>query len=362
MRTVVDVRQDGDGYLVVHRATDRGRGVGSVMAHRAADRGRGEVELLRADRVVVAAGTWGTQKLLHGARLRGSLPLISRRLGHLTRTNSEALLGSSLVGASDRVDGSRGVAITTSFHPDPDTHIENVRYGRGSNAMGLLATLLVDGGGSRPRRFLRQAWSAPSTLWASLNKRGWSERSIIGLVMQSLDNSLTLTARLRRDGEVRLISHQGHGTANPTWIPAGHRAMRVITQLLAERAQAPAFDSGSIGDVLDIPMTAHFLGGCPIGESPSSGVIDPYHRLYGYPGISVVDGSAVSANLGVNPALTITAQAERACSLWPNVGDPDPRPDQHAGYRRLAPIAPRNPVVPPGSPGELRWTAGYFGD
>ncbi len=371
MRTVVDLRPDGDGFVVAHRATDRrsgalapraGEGLRARAGRRATHRHRGGVELLGADRVVVAAGTWGTQELLHGARLRGSLPLISARLGELTRTNSEALLGSSLVSASDLVDGSRGVAITTSFHPDSDTHIENVRYGRGSNAMGLLATVLVDGGGSRPRQFLRQARSAPSALCASLNKRRWSERSIIGLVMQSLDNSLTLTARLRRDGGVRLISHQGHGLPNPSWIPAGHRAIRVITRLLAERAQAPAFDSGSIGDVLDIPMTAHFLGGCPIGESPSTGVVDPYHRLYGYPGISVVDGSAVSANLGVNPALTITAQAERACSLWPNAGEPDQRPDQGAEYRRLAPIAPHSPVVPPGSDGELRWNSADRGD
>jgi cholesterol oxidase len=101
-------------------------------------------------------------------------------------------------------------------------------------------------------------------------------------------------------------------------------------------------------------MTAHFLGGCVIGSDPDHGVIDPYHRVYGYPSLSVVDGSAVSANLGVNPALTITTQAERAAALWPNKGEQDQRPEQGQGYRRMQPIAPHHPVVPEGAPGALR--------
>jgi cholesterol oxidase len=101
-------------------------------------------------------------------------------------------------------------------------------------------------------------------------------------------------------------------------------------------------------------MTAHFLGGAPIGDSVESGVIDPYHRVYGHPGLHVVDGSAVSANLGVNPSLTITAQAERALSFWPNAGEADPRPPLGSPYERLAPVAPRRPAVPAGAPAELR--------
>jgi cholesterol oxidase len=103
-------------------------------------------------------------------------------------------------------------------------------------------------------------------------------------------------------------------------------------------------------------MTAHFLGGCVIGADREHGVIDPYHRVYGYPTLSVVDGSAVSANLGVNPALTITTQAERAASMWPNKGEQDQRPEQGHGYRRLQPIAPHHPVVPESAPGALRLT------
>ena len=105
---------------------------------------------------------------------------------------------------------------------------------------------------------------------------------------------------------------------------------------------------------MNIPMTAHFIGGCAIGDSPETGVIDPYHRLYGYPGLHVVDGSTLSANLGVNPSLSITAQAERAMSLWPNRGEIDLRPELGEPYRRFDGIAPKSPVVPDTAPGALR--------
>lgn len=101
-------------------------------------------------------------------------------------------------------------------------------------------------------------------------------------------------------------------------------------------------------------MTAHFLGGCAIGEDAEHGVIDPYHRVHGYPTISIVDGSAVSANLGVNPSLTITAQAERAFSMWPNKGEQDSRPAQESGYRQTDPVAPKSPAVPATAPAALR--------
>jgi cholesterol oxidase len=111
---------------------------------------------------------------------------------------------------------------------------------------------------------------------------------------------------------------------------------------------------GTYGDLFNIPMTAHFIGGCPIGDSPETGVIDAYQRLYGYEGLHVVDGSALSANLGVNPSLSITAQAERAMALWPNVGERDDRPPLGAPYRRLDPIAPTRPAVPASAPAALR--------
>ena len=273
---------------------------------------------------------------------------ISARLGELTRTNSEALLGAD--SSDPRADYTRGVAITSSWHPDPDTHIEPVRYGRGSNAMGLLSTVLTDGGS--PARRLRQ-WLAiavrrPGLILRSVVPRHWSERTIILLVMQSLDNSITVRGRRGLFGRFRLTSSQGGGEPNPSWIPVANRAAR---QLADNLGGSPG---GTYGDLFNVPMTAHFIGGCPIGESAQTGVIDPYHRLHGYPGLHVVDGSALSANLGVNPSLSITALAERAAALWPNRGEPDPRPAPGEAYRRLDPVPPIAPVVPASAPAALR--------
>jgi cholesterol oxidase len=298
-----------------------------------------------ADQVILSAGALGTQRLLHAMRDTGVLPHVSARLGSLTRTNSEALLGAQAASVP-AAPYSQGVAITSSFHPDATTHIEPVRYGPGSNAMGLLATLLVDGGGRVPRpiKFLGHALRHPYVLLRSLSVRRWSERTIIALVMQTLDNSLTV----RRTKRGRLTTGPGHGEANPTWIPQGHEAVRRIADKIG------GFPGGTVGDIFDIPMTAHILGGATIGDSRDSGVVDPYHRVYGYDGLHVVDGSAVPANLGVNPSLTITAMAERAMSLWPNKGDTDRRPPAGSQYERLDPIAPRNPAVPAGAPAALR--------
>ena len=298
--------------------------------------------------VVIAAGTMGTQRLLHRMRDEGHLPNLSSRLGELTRTNSEAILGARTFRRD--VDFTKGVAITSSFHPDEHTHIEPVRYGKGSNAMGLLTTGLADGGTrSRPLTWLGEAARHPVMLLRNLSMRHWSEQIIIALVMQTRDNSITCFTKRGLLGRRRLTSKQGHGEPNPTWIPVGHDAVRRIA------AKIKGFPGGGWNDVFNVPMTAHFLGGAPIGDSSATGVIDPYHRVYGHPGLHVVDGAAVSANLGVNPSLTITAQAERAMALWPNAGDADPRPALGRPYERLAPVPPRAPVVPAGAPGELRY-------
>jgi cholesterol oxidase len=178
--------------------------------------------------------------------------------------------------------------------------------------------------------------------------RRWSERVIILLVMQSLNNSITVLRKRTWLGRRRLTSEQGQGEPNPSWIPVANQAARQLA------ANVDGIAGGTWGDLMNIPMTAHFIGGCVIGDSPHTGVIDPYHRLYGYSGLHVVDGSALSANLGVNPSLSITAQAERAMSLWPNEGEADLRPPLGAGYQRLLPIAPRSPAVPASAPGALR--------
>jgi cholesterol oxidase len=300
---------------------------------------------IKADQVVLAAGTWGTQQLLHRMRDKGVLPRLSPRLGELTRTNSEAIVGASRATVDPLRDFSRGVAITSSFHPDEHTHIEPVRYGRGSNAMGLLQTVSTDGASDIPRwrqllRFIRRH---PIRTARLLSLRHWSERTVILLVMQTLDNSLTT---YRRYG--RLTSRNGHGEPNPTFIPAGFQASQITAQHIDGTA------GSTWGELFKIPMTAHFLGGCPMGATADEGVIDAYHRVHGYPGLSVVDGSAISANLGVNPALTITALAERAFGMWPNKGDRDSRPARGEAYQRQNPIQPCRRIVPPDAPTALR--------
>ncbi|MGO8958937.1 MAG: FAD-dependent oxidoreductase [Streptosporangiaceae bacterium] len=314
-------------------------------------RARRTTRSFTASQVVFAAGTWGTQQLLHRMKVTGMLPEVSGMLGVLTRTNSEAL-GGALTTLRNRKkhDFTAGVAITSSIHPDEYTHIEPVRYGKGSNAMGLLSTLMTDGGGKLPRsvKWLAKLARHPgqvASLYAGLNH--WSERAVIGLTMQTLDNSITVYPRRTRLGRIRLTSRQGHGVPNPTWIPAANETMRHIADRIG------GFPLNSVGEMVNIPMTAHFLGGCVIGDSAEAGVIDPYHRLYGHPGLHVVDGSAISANLGVNPALTIVAQAERAMAMWPNNGDHDARPALGAAYRSVRPAQPQRPVVPASAPGAL---------
>lgn len=285
----------------------------------------------------------------------GLLPRISARLGELTRTNSEGLVGSQTTDrryrkrhGKEKADFTRGVAITSSIHPDENTHIEPVRYGKGSNSMGALTILQVPYGAHRVRRWLLEIVKHPALAARSLSNRRWSERTIIGLVMQSLDNSLTTYRKPGGVGKGLLTARQGHGAPNPTQIEAATKA----ATLLAEEING--FAGSNVGELMGTPLTAHFLGGCPIGADAESGVIDPYHRLFGHPGISVVDGAAVSANLGVNPSLTITAQAERAMSFWPNKGEEDPRPRQGESYERISAVEPKSPAVPAEAFGALR--------
>ncbi|MGW5241915.1 GMC oxidoreductase [Monashia sp. NPDC004114] len=345
LRTVTSVRP------VDPAVPEQGYAVTTVRSG-AWGRRRAQSRTVTAGQVIVAAGAWGTAALLQAMKATAEpdgLPHLSDRLGELTRTNSEALGGAMTARTPHEVDLTRGVAITSSFHVDDTTHVENVRYGKGSNLMGALAVMQVNGGGRVPRwaRFLGGAVRHPAVFARSLSTRRWSERTVIALVMQSSDNSITVR-RKRGVFGWHLTSTQGHSEPNPTYIPQGNVAVRAIAARLERATGERAWAGSSIGEILDIPMTAHFLGGAVISDSPDTGVIDPYHRVWGYPGLHVVDGAAVSANLGVNPSLTITAQAERAMSLWPSSGEPDQRPAQNEPYRRMAgsqPVVGAGPLV-----------------
>ncbi len=304
---------------------------------------------ITAEQVVFAAAAIGTQKLLHRMKAEGHLPKLSERLGFLSRTNSESILGA--IAPDSTIDYSYGIAITSSFHPDADTHVEPVRYGKGSNLMAMLQTVLTDGDGpgARWQTWLKEIWNERKNVANLYDLKHWSERTVVALVMQTLDNSITTyPKRIPGTKKWRLTSRQGHGEPNPTWIPVANKVVRKMAAIMGGTA------GGSIGEPFNMPMTAHFIGGCAIGASPESGVVDAYQRVYGYDGLHVADGSAISANLGVNPSLTITAQAERAMSFWPNKGEHDPRPAVGSAYEQLTPVTPHHPAVPESAPGALR--------
>lgn len=275
-------------------------------------RGRGR-RRLTARGVVVAAGALGTNKLLQRCRLTGALPRISPRLGELVRTNSEMILAVTV--PEDYPDDlTKRVAISGSIYPDPHTHIETVIYGNDGDSMSLLYTLLVGDGTrlTRPLKLLAQILRRPGRFLKTLWPRGWSRRTIILLVMQTLDNAIALRPKLRRNGEVRLRTEQDPERPNPTFIPVANQA----AEWLAKRTGGVA--QSSIPEALfNVPTTAHILGGAVIGHGPEDGVVDAKQRVFGYRNLLVCDGSAVPANVGVNPSLTIAALAEHAMSAIP---------------------------------------------
>jgi cholesterol oxidase len=293
-RTVIDVKPlDSGGYAVTSRPSGLRRGRKTLTA-------RG---------VVFAAGALGTNRLLAACRLNGSLPQISPRLGELVRTNSEAILAVTLPSGSPEV--TRRVAITGSIYPDPNTHVETVVYGDAGDGVSGLFTLLTGSGTplTRPLKLAGAAVRHPRTLAKTLNPRGWSERTIIVLVMQSLDNAISLRARRGRGGRVRLRTEQDPERPNPTFIPVANEFAAWLAKRTGGIAQSSIMEA-----VANIPSTAHILGGAVIGADPSTGVVDARQRVFGYENLLVCDGAAIPANVGVNPSLTITALAEHAMS------------------------------------------------
>lgn len=270
---------------------------------------------IRARSVILSAGALGTVNLLLKCKEAGSLPRLSGALGHYVRTNSEVICGSTA--RDDRQDFSKGIAIASGFFAEPDTYVEVVRYPEGSDAMGFLGTVLTDAGDRwpRPLRWLANIARRPLDFGRSLFPRGWARRSTILLVMQSLDNSIRLVRKrpLLWPFRRRLSSQQEPGEPPiPTFIPVANQAARFI----AERTGG--YPSSSINEVaLNVPTTAHLLGGASMAATPERGVIDGANRVFGYENLRVIDGSMIPANLGVNPSLTITAMAEHAMSLVP---------------------------------------------
>jgi cholesterol oxidase len=303
-RTVIDVRPLGaadgsDGYEV-----ETVRSGAWLRKERRVQRARG---------VVVAAGPLGTNRLLQKCRLEGSLPRISKRLGELVRTNSESIL-TVTVPADYPENLIRRVAITSSIYPDPNTHIETVTYGDDGDSMRLLYTLLTGDGTrvTRPLKLLAQLVRHPGRLAKVLFARHWSRRTIIILVMQTLDNAIALRPRKGPLGSFWLQTEQDPERPNPTFIPVANKAAEWFAKRTGGIAQSSLMEA-----LFNIPSTAHILGGAVIAADAEHGVVDASQRVFGYENLLICDGSAVPANVGVNPSLTITALAEHAMSRVP---------------------------------------------
>ncbi|MEX0619968.1 MAG: GMC family oxidoreductase [Solirubrobacterales bacterium] len=288
---------------------------------------------ITAGGVIISAGAVGTNSLLANCRHSGALPHLSERIGYVVRTNSESI--QAVTAPDDTHDFSRSVAITSSIYPDPDTHIEVVTYGKGGDIMSRMFTMLTGNGTrlTRPVKWIGAMLKHPiQTAKLFFMPRGWSQRTVILLVMQSIDSAMRLKPVRRKFSRgVRLQTEQDPLRPNPTFIQAAED----VTKWFAE--QTGGTPQSGIGEAtLNIPTTAHILGGAVVGESPETGVVDADNRVFGYENLMVCDGSAVPANPGVNPSLTITAMTERAMSKIPMAEGIDERlhlPDEARGAR-----------------------------
>jgi cholesterol oxidase len=290
---------DGARYEVVYRSA-------SAWFHKPQRR-------VRARSVVFSAGSLGTLNLLFRCRdITRSLPNLSPRLGEMVRTNSEALLGG--IARDFKTDFSKGIAITSIFKADEVTAIEPVRYPAGSSLMRFLGGPLTELDNSFLIRLIRglvEIILHPLDFYRSQIKSGWSQRTTIILVMQTEDNRLRM--RLGRSFLTlfrrNLVSQVDEQESIPKKIDIGHQVTRKFASL------SNCIPAGTVTEgLLNIPMTAHILGGCPFGEDASQGVVGLDCQIHNYPGLYAVDGSIVPGNPGVNPSLTITALAEYAMS------------------------------------------------
>ena len=305
-RQVVDIRPLG--------AEDGSEGY-SVTTERPGAWFRRQRRTFTARGIVMAAGALGTNRLLARCKLDGSLPRISQRLGQLVRTNSESILAVTL--PKEYAKPWNDVAISASIYPKPDTHIEFVTYGRHGDFMAFLYTLLTGDGSrlTRPLMWLGNVLRHPVTFLRTLWPVGWSRRTVLFLVMQSLDNAIAFRARRGLFGRVSITTEQDPEKPNPTFIEAGNRAAAWLAEHTGGYAQSMVLEAWA-----NIPTTAHILGGAAIGPDADTGVVDAEARLFGYRNFLVCDGSIVPANPGVNPSLTITALAEHAMSRVPAAG------------------------------------------
>ncbi|MEJ2258805.1 MAG: GMC family oxidoreductase [Woeseiaceae bacterium] len=268
----------------------------------------------RARGVVLSAGALGTNTLLANCKLNGSLPLISDQLGKLVRTNSESILAVTMPRGTKNIWND--VMISSSIHPRPDTHIEFNTFGRRLDAMSFLYTVMVGEGTrfTRPLKWLGTILRHPVKFLKTVWPFGWSEHSVIFLVMQTLDNAISFTHKRSLTGRIKLRTQQDPEKPNPTFIPVANEAAEVLAQKTGGVAQSMILEAWA-----NIPTTAHILGGAVVAPDAKRGVVDGSGRVFGYENLLICDGSTMPANPGVNPSLTITAMCLHVMSTIPSM-------------------------------------------
>ncbi len=261
---------------------------------------------VRARQVVVAAGVLGTLELLLRCREEsGSLPNLSPALGKNVRSNSEALMG--VTARKQDVNYSQGTAISSHFWVDDKTSIQPLRYHENASVMQNLVVPLIEPKGStlrRAARLLRYIVRHPRDFFAVRFRSGWARNSTFFLVMQTEESRLHL--KLNKG---KLVTEPDSSYPVQAVIESGRNVVERFAYKVNGVAQSTFSEV-----IMGTPATSHVLGGCMIGRDAESGVVNVNHEVFGYPGLYVMDGSVIPANLGVNPALTITALAERAVS------------------------------------------------
>tara|TARA_Y100001970_G_scaffold221441_1_gene272157 strand:- start:583 stop:2148 length:1566 start_codon:yes stop_codon:yes gene_type:complete len=264
---------------------------------------------VKSTKVILSGGVMGTVKLLLKCKQNGSLPKLSQKLGDFVRTNSESILTVRSYDLDKNQDMNKGLAISSGFSPDTSTHIETCRYGKGQNLLSILTTQLISKKGvinwlfnilTHPIKFLK--YSIP---------KNWSSQTIILLIMQPINNYLKLSynSSFLNPFTSNMSSSLSADNPIPSSIPEGERVAKKVADKINGTIMTSYMDS-----FFSIPTTAHVLGGACMGKTIEDGVVDENLEVFNYPGLYVIDGSAVPGNLGVNPSLTITALAEYALS------------------------------------------------
>lgn len=260
--------------------------------------------------IVFAGGVLGTMELLLKQKfVFKTLPKISDKLGHNIRTNSESLCGIS----DTREKMNHGVAISSIFQADKDTHIEIVKFPDGSNSMKLLGTIATSNASNgfvRTLNMLGNLLLHPTFYPRMLLDKKWSTNTIILLVMQTLDNSMRMVYKRGWFGGMSIVNDGPFKV--PSYIETGQKVMHMF----AEKTGGVA-GNALTEVVFNVSTTAHILGGVPIGKDANSGVVDTEFKVFNYPRMHICDGSIVPCNLGVNPSLTITALSEYAMNCVP---------------------------------------------